>query len=115
MHEVSLVAELVDACVERAAGRPVDLVRIRHASTIPDEVLHQAFAMLTEGGEMAGATLETEAFDIWLRCACGFAGSLGHDDLVDAVAAICPACGDVSPRRRTAEIELLEVRLAAQA
>ena len=112
MHEVSLVAELVDACVERAVGRPVALVRVRHASTIPDEVIRQAFAMLTERGELAGATLETETFDIRLRCACGFSGSLGHDDLVDSIAAICPACGDVSARPRTAEIELLEVRFA---
>lgn len=114
MHEVSLVAQLVDICTARAAGRPVELVRVRHASTIPDAVLRQAFAMLTEGGGLAAAELEAEAFDIRLRCACGFDGPLGHDDLVDAVAAVCPACGDVSPRQRTAEIELLEVRVARQ-
>lgn len=113
MHEVSLVAQLVDICAERSAGRPVALVRVRHASTIPASVLQQAFTMLTEGGSLAGATLEAEPFDIRLTCACGFDGALGHDDLVDAVAAICPACGDVSPRERTAEIELLEIRLAA--
>ena len=112
MHEVSLVAQLVDVCTERAAGRPVDLVRVRHASTIPEVVLRQAFTMLTEGGGLAAATLVAEPFDIRLRCACGFDGPLGHDDLVDAVAAVCPACGDVTPRERTAEIELLEVRVA---
>lgn len=112
MHEVSLVAQLVDICTERAAGRPVALVRVRHASTIPASVLQQAFTMLTEGSGLAAATLEAEPFDIRLSCACGFDGILGHDDLVDAVAAVCPACGDVSPRERTAEIELLEVRLA---
>jgi Zn finger protein HypA/HybF involved in hydrogenase expression len=111
MHEVSLVAQLVDVCAARAAGRPVELVRVRHASTIPESVLRQAFAMLTEDGRLAAARLEAESFDIRLRCACGFDGSLGHDDLVDAIAAVCPACGDVSPRERTAEIELIEVRL----
>lgn len=115
MHEVSLVARLVDLCAERAAGQPVDRVRVRHASTIPDSVLRQAFAMLTEGGSLATATLDAEPFDIRLRCACGFDGALGHDDLVDAVAAVCPACGDISPRERTAEIELIEVRLAPSA
>lgn len=115
MHEVSLVAQLVDVCAERAAGRSVDLVRVRHASSIPDSVLRQAFAMLTEGGSLATATLDTEPFDIRLRCACGFDGALGHDDLVEAVASVCPACGDISPRQRTAEIELIEVRLAPSA
>jgi len=112
VHEVSLVAQLVDVCVERAGGRSVELVRVRHASTIPVEVLRQAFAMFTEGTNLAVARLEAEAFDIRLRCACGFDGSLGHDDVIDAVAAVCPACGDVSQRARTAEIELLEVKLA---
>ncbi|MEX1168959.1 MAG: hydrogenase/urease maturation nickel metallochaperone HypA [Chloroflexota bacterium] len=112
MHEVSLVAQLVDVCAERAAGRPVELVRVRHASTVPESVLRQAFTMLTEGSNLAAAALDTSAFDIRLRCDCGFDGSLGHDDLIDAVAAACPACGDVSPRAHTAEIELLEVRLA---
>lgn len=115
MHEVSLVAQLVDVCAERAAGEPVSLVRVRHASTIPEDVLRQAFAMLTDGGSLAGATLETEPFDIRLRCSCGFDGTLGHDDVVDGGMAVCPACGDVSVRQRTAELELLEVRLATRA
>lgn len=113
MHEVSLVAQLVDVCVERAAGRRVSLVRVRHASTIPEAVLRQAFEMLTEDGDLAGATLEAQPFDITLQCACGFDGPLGHDDLIDAGMAVCPSCGNVSSRARTAEIELLEVRLAA--
>lgn len=112
MHEVSLVAQLVDVCHERAGDHPVELVRVRHASTVPEAVLRQAFAMLTEGGPLAAAALETEPFDIRLRCQCGFDGSLGHDDLIDAGMAVCPACGDVTARPRTAELELLEVRLA---
>jgi Zn finger protein HypA/HybF involved in hydrogenase expression len=112
MHEVSLVAQLVDVCAERAAGRLVELVRVRHASTIPETVLRQAFTMLVAGSNMADATLEAEAIDLRMRCACGFDGSLGHDDVIDAIAAVCPSCGDVSPRPRTAEIELLEVRVS---
>ena len=113
MHEVSLVAQLVEACVERAAGEPVELVRVRHASTIPVDVLQQAFEMLTEDTSLAAARLEAEAFDIRLHCACGFDGRLGHDDMIDSAVAVCPDCGDVSARPRTAEIELLEVRLAS--
>ncbi len=112
MHEVSLVAELVAECERRAAGRPVQFVRVRHASTVPAPALRQAFLMLTEGGNLAEASLEVETFEVELQCSCGFAGALGHDDLIGGSVAVCPACGDVSTIRRTAELELLEVRVA---
>lgn len=110
MHEVSLVAALIATCEEQAAGRPVGTVRVRHASSITDESLQQAFRLLVQDGRLAGAILETEPFDVPLRCACGFDGILGHDDLVGGSIAVCPACGDVSRLTRTAELELLEVR-----
>jgi Zn finger protein HypA/HybF involved in hydrogenase expression len=109
MHEVALVADLVDAAAARAAGAPVDAVRVRYATTIPEDVLRQAFEMLAVGGPLAGARLEAEAFDIRLECGCGFRGALGHDDMVGTSIAVCPSCGDVSTPPRTAEIELLEV------
>jgi Zn finger protein HypA/HybF involved in hydrogenase expression len=110
MHEVSLVAALIGECERQAAGQPVQLVRVRHASSIPADALQQAFTMLIEGGTLADATLEAEAFDVRLQCGCGFSGVLGHDDLISSSMAVCPACGDVSTRPRTAELELLEVR-----
>ena len=82
MHEVSLVAELIGACEVRAAGAPVELVRVRHASSISAESLEQAFRMLTAGGPLDATRLEAEAFDIELACDCGFRGVLGHDELV---------------------------------
>jgi len=110
VHEVSLVAELVDVCERQAAGRPVARVRVRHATTIPPEALLQAFRMLTEGGALAGTALETEPFDVELVCACGFRGALGHDDLIEGSAmVVCPSCGTISTQHRTAELELLEV------
>jgi Zn finger protein HypA/HybF involved in hydrogenase expression len=109
MHEVSLVAELLDECERRAAGRTVRLVRIRHASSIPEAALQQAFQMLTGGSRLSGASLEAEAFDVELNCMCGFSGALGHDDLITGSIVVCPRCGNVSKRARTAEIELVEV------
>ena len=35
MHELSLVADLLDVCVRQAAGRRVLRVGVRHATTIP--------------------------------------------------------------------------------
>jgi Zn finger protein HypA/HybF involved in hydrogenase expression len=110
VHEVSLVAELISQAEVRAAGRPVSLVRVRHASSITEPALRQAFRMLTEGGTLADATLDAETFEVELSCGCGFAGPLGHDDLISGSIAVCPACGEVSTRPRTAELELLEVR-----
>ena len=110
MHEVALVAELVDAAVERAAGRPASVVRVRYATTIPGEMLRQAFEMLTAGGPLEHATLDAEPFDIRLRCACGFDGPLGHDDVIGPEQGICPACGELRALLPTAELELLEVR-----
>lgn len=110
MHEVSLVADLIAECERQAAGRAIQHVRVRHATTIPEAALRQAFEMLTAGGDLAGATLEAEAFAVELRCACGFAGALGHDDLISGSVAVCPECGDVTTLHRTAELELLELR-----
>jgi Zn finger protein HypA/HybF involved in hydrogenase expression len=113
MHEVSLVAELIDECARRAGGSPVRLVRVRHATSIPEPALRQAFDMLTADGPLEGAALEAEAFEIRLRCECGFDGPLGHDDLISGSIAACPACGEVSVQPRTPELELLELRTAA--
>lgn len=114
MHEVSLVADLISESERRAAGQPIQLIRVRYASSIAEQGLQQAFRMLTEGGPHAGAALQAEAFDVKLECACGFNGVLGHDDLIGGSVAVCPACGDVSTRTRTAELELLEVRTVAR-
>ena len=109
MHEVSLVADLIAECERRSVGQSVRRIRVRHASSIPDATLQQAFRMLVEGGPLAGATLEAEPFDICLSCDCGFSGPLGHDDLISGSVAVCPTCGEVSTLHRTAELELLEI------
>jgi len=113
VHEVALVAELVDAAVTRAADRPASLVRVRYASTIPHEVLVQAFEMLAAGGPLEHATLDAEPFDIRLACPCGFDGALGHDDMIGPEQGICPGCGELRAMPRTPELELLEVRSAS--
>ena len=112
MHEISLVAELLDECVRRADGRRVALVRVRHANTIPDDVLEQAFAMLTVDGPLAGAHLEREEFDLTIHCAaCGYDGILTHDHAVGHML-ICPQCGSLSSSSHPVELELLGVDMA---
>jgi Zn finger protein HypA/HybF involved in hydrogenase expression len=113
MHEVSLVAELLDECRRRAGAKPILLVRVRHASSISEESLRQAFELLTRDGPLARTRLETEPFTIDLACQCGFRGPLGHDDLISGSIAACPDCGEVTTLARTAELELVELRTAA--
>jgi Zn finger protein HypA/HybF involved in hydrogenase expression len=109
MHEVGLVAQLVDAAVEHAGGSPVSLVRVRYATTIPEDVLRQAWEMLVADGPLADAVLVAEPFDLRLRCACGFDGALGHDDVIGPGQAVCPSCGELRAIPVTPELELLEV------
>ena len=107
-----MVAELVDAAVATAGGAKVSLVRIRHATTVPEDVLRQAFEMLTGEGPLADATLETEPFEVRLACPCGFDGALEHDDVIGPGQAVCPTCGELRTFPPTPELELVEVRRA---
>jgi Zn finger protein HypA/HybF involved in hydrogenase expression len=110
MHEVGLVAELVDAAVERSGGRPVAAIRVRRATTVPEDVLRQAFEMLVPGTPLESATLEVEPFDVRLVCPCGFDGALGHDDVIGPSQAVCPGFSELRGIPPMPELELLEVR-----
>jgi Zn finger protein HypA/HybF involved in hydrogenase expression len=108
-----MVAQLVDAAVATAGGRTVTAVRIRHATTLPEDVLRQAFEMLTADGPLASAALETEAFEVRLACPCGFDGALGHDDVIGPGQAVCPSCEGLRSFPPTPEVELVEVRCSS--
>lgn len=109
MHEVALVAELVDAAVAYAAGRPVREVRIRYASTVPEDVLLQAWTMLVAAGPLEAAELRAEPFDLVLACPCGYDGPLGHDDVIGPGQAVCPWCSELRAIPVTPELLLVEV------
>jgi len=109
VHEVSLVADLVEACLSRTGDAVVRRVTVRHASTVPEDALRQAFAMVTAGTRLEHAALETETFELRLACRCGFTGALHHDDEVGGSMVACPDCGEVHPAPRTAELELLAI------
>jgi len=60
MHEFGLCEGVVDAVRQRARGRRVTGVRVRFGvrHAVDEESLAQAFSMLTEGTEAAGAAVE---------------------------------------------------------
>jgi len=108
VHELSLVAELVEACRQRAGGAPVSLVRVRCATTIPEAALRESFRLLAADGPLAAAVLEVEPLDVPLACPCGSTAALADTDVVGHLA-VCPACGAVSAHAPTTGLELLEV------
>jgi Zn finger protein HypA/HybF involved in hydrogenase expression len=109
MHEVSLVAELVEACDRAAAGATIRTVCVRHASAIPEDAVRQAFELLTTGTPLAAARLDLTSFDIEVQCPCGFVGRPDHDALDAGPYSECPSCGSLVRRPATAELELVAV------
>ncbi len=108
MHELSLVAELVEACSQRAGGAPVSLVRVRCATTIPEAALRESFRLLAADGPLAAAVLEIEPLEVPLACPCGSTAAPAATDVVGHLA-VCPSCGAVSAHAATPGLELLEV------
>jgi Zn finger protein HypA/HybF involved in hydrogenase expression len=108
MHEVSLVAELVDACQQASPGSSPRVVRVRHASSIPAETVRQAFELLTAGTALGQASLELDSFDVELRCPCGYVTAVAHEHDADPFI-VCPSCDALVSRPRTPELELVAV------
>ena len=89
MHEFGLCEGVLDAVRQRAAGRKVAGIRVRFGvrHAVDSESLTQAFSMIAEGAEAAGATVELVTVPATLTCAgCGFSGET--TDLL----AVCPRC-----------------------
>ena len=90
MHEFGLCEGVLDAVRRHARGRQVAGVRVRFGvrHAVEGESLTQAFAMMAEGTEAAGATVELITVSAAIACPdCGFAGET--TDLL----AVCPRCG----------------------
>ena len=90
MHEFGLCEGVLDAVRRHARGRQVAGIRVRFGvrHAVEGESLSQAFAMLAEGTEAAGATVELITVPAAIACPdCGFAGETTD------VLAVCPRCG----------------------
>ena len=99
MHEFGLCEGVLDAVRQRAGGRKVAAIRVRFGvrHAVDAESLAQAFAMLAEGTEAAGAAVELVTVPATITCPdCGFSGET--TDLL----AVCPRCAgtNTSDQRR---------------
>jgi hydrogenase nickel incorporation protein HypA/HybF len=95
MHEFGLCEGVLDAVRQRAGGRRVTGVRVRFGvrHAVDEESLAQAFAMMSEGTEAAGAAVELVTVPATIVCPdCGFTGET--TDLL----ATCPRCASTDAR-----------------
>ena len=89
MHEFGLCEGVLAAVRQRADGRQVAGIRVRFGvrHAVDSGSLAQAFAMVAEGTEAAGAAVELVTVPATITCgACGFSGET--TDLL----ATCPRC-----------------------
>ena len=95
MHEFGLCEGVVDAVRQRAGGRQVTGVRVRFGvrHAVDEESLVQAFGMIAEGTEAAGAAVELVTVPATIDCPdCGYTGET--TDLL----ATCPRCASTDAR-----------------
>jgi hydrogenase nickel incorporation protein HypA/HybF len=111
MHEFGLCEGVLDAVRQRADGRQVAGIRVRFGvrHAVDSESLAQAFSMVAEGTEAAGATVELVTVPATITCAdCGFSGETS--DLL----ATCPQCAGAEVKVSGGdEMTLESIRYAA--
>jgi len=98
MHEFGLCEGVLDAVRQRAAGRKVAGIRVRFGvrHAVDSESLTQAFSMIAEGTEAAGATVELVTVPATLTCAgCGWKVRLTRTTMLPR----CPQCAETSFRK----------------
>ena len=89
MHEFGVAAGVLETVEARAAGRAVSGLRLHVGALqrLDRDVFDQAFAMLTDGGVAAGASVEIVEVAVEVRCrSCD--ASATADELVTR----CPQC-----------------------
>ena len=89
MHEFGLCEGVVDAVRQRAGGRRVTGVRVRFGvrHAVDEESLAQAFSMIAEGTEAAGAAVELVTVPATIDCP-----DCGHSGETTDLLAVCPRC-----------------------
>lgn len=90
MHELSLCSAIATSVDEHAGGRTVTSVRLRigHFRQVVPDTLAFCWGLHTDGGPLAGSTLEIEEVPAVITCAtCGAVTTLVHPILV------CGSCG----------------------
>jgi hydrogenase nickel incorporation protein HypA/HybF len=90
VHELSVCQAIADTVTERAAGRPVDHVRVRIGAlrqVVPD-ALAMCWEILTDATELEEASLEIEEVPAVIGCT-----RCGQNTTLDLPIFVCSVCG----------------------
>lgn len=110
MHELALMASLVDAVRERVGETRVVSVRLevgRLTAALPD-ALRFSFDVCAQGTSLEGATLQIAEIPARIRC-----GECGRESVVEDAIPLCAGCGgsrvEITGGRelRVTEVEVL--------
>ena len=117
MHELSIVASIVDVVVESLADGPISnygarvvevRLRVGALAAVDEQSLHFCYGIATEGTVLEGSRLVVKHLPITLRC-----GPCGRDVELPGVQSLrCPECGTLGTdvrQGRELEIESIEI------
>jgi hydrogenase nickel incorporation protein HypA/HybF len=111
MHEFGLCEGVLDTVRQRSRGRNVAAIRVRFGvrHAVDAESLAQAFSMVAEGTEAAGAAVELVTVPATIACPdCGFSGETA------GLLTTCPRCGGTNAEISGGDEMVLEsIRYAA--
>jgi Zn finger protein HypA/HybF involved in hydrogenase expression len=113
MHELGAVGALIDAVVVGIAEHGpcrVDALRVRRGSAFSEEVLLQAFTMLSRGTPLEGARLDVEVVNHIVACPCGLERAIVAEELIGHVW-VCPNCGHVEEVEEQDDLALIDATL----
>lgn len=114
MHELSLVASIVESVVESLAAEPQQVrvlevrLRVGVLTAVDEEALQFCYGMATEGTALEGSRLVVRRLPVLLSCRpCG-----QQVELPSVQSLRCPRCGTLGAdliQGRELEIEAIEI------
>lgn len=112
MHELSIVASIVDSVTESLAGYPgarVVEVRLRVGAlaAVIEDSLQFCWGIATQDTGLAGARLSVKVLPVVVRCA-----ACGEGEMESLQSFRCPQCGEPASdvrQGRELEIEAIEI------
>lgn len=113
MHEFGITASIIGSLLsqlEREQVKRVQSVRFRRSSAFAEDVLRQAFEVLSTGTPLEHAELAIDVHVVTVTCAqCGTSGEANSENLAGHIY-VCPHCGAVREVSEAHDLELIEVR-----
>jgi hydrogenase nickel incorporation protein HypA/HybF len=116
MHEFGVTETIIKQLLkqlDRDKITKVVKVTFRRSSAFSEEVLRQAYEVLSVNTPLAGAELIIDISVLHVTCDCGYSSEVNSEDLFGH-AFICPKCGAVREIAEAHDLELVEVIAEAE-